>query len=169
MSEAKEQLIGRIVDWFQFVFGWSDSEVGMKAMHEERGSAKGPRPPLPFLTYSFTILDLADGMEENVYRPTGYAVTGGRTATLSIVGYGEGTDDWLARLGMSTQAAPEAITLENLSPILDISEFDETNIEARFAKDFTVFYRLTLEDPDRPVLPKVWAEKILYNNEEIIP
>jgi hypothetical protein len=168
--DAKEQLIGYVVDWLQTVFGWSDAEVGLKAIHQERGVAKGPRPPLPFLMYAFTFVDLPSGMEEdNIPRPNGFTVTGGRTATLSIVGYGEGSDELLARLGMLTRLAPPAISVENLTAVLDISQFDETFIEARFARDFTVFYRLTIEDPAAPPIPAVGATKILFNGEEYTP
>jgi hypothetical protein len=167
--DSKEQLVGFVVQWFQQVFGWSDLEVGNKAIHQERGFAKGPRPSLPFLTYAFMMFDMPNGMEEsNLQRPTGYIVTGGRTASLSIVGYGEGSDEMLARLGMLTELAPPQISVENLSPIMDISEFEETVIEARFAKDFTVFYRVTIDESPAPI-PKVWANKVLYNGEEYIP
>lgn len=166
--DVREQLLDQVVDWIQAVFGWSDEEIGQKAMMEERGPTKGPGPSLPFLTYNLTLTDLPNGMEELVQKDNGYAITGGRRAVLSMTGIGEGAEELLTRLGLAAdpRIIPGTIAILNLSPVLDISEFDETYVEPRYVKDFTILYRITTTEA---VIPITQATTVLLNGEEFTP
>jgi hypothetical protein len=147
------------------VFGWEDEEMGDWAIREERGSLKGPRPPLPFLTYEFMLVDMPNGMDEEVPLDDGYGITGGRMATLVMTGYGTGAEELLTRLALAARPPlTDPLTIINLGPLLDISTLDETTIEPRYTKDFTVLYRLNFEEP---LIPVVWANTIKVNDEEI--
>ena len=166
--DVREQILDQVVDWIQAVFGWSDEEVGEKAIMDERGLLKGPRPNLPFLTYNLTLTDMPNGMEEKFQGGGGYKISAGRRAVLSMMGIGEGSEDMLVRLGLSADPdiVPGTISILNLSPVLDVSEFEETVIEPRYAKDFTILYRITTTEA---IIPIQGATRVLYNGEEFTP
>lgn len=167
-NEVREQMLNHVADWIQTTFGWDDATLGNKAIVEERGRAKGPRPPLPFLTYNFTVFDFPNGMDETFTQGAGNGITGGRRATLSVVGYGEGADELITRLGIATQpeSVPGPLTIINLTPVLDISTQDEDVIESRFTKDFSVLYRIKTTEPAFTVAA---VTTVRYNNEDYTP
>ena len=169
-DELQEKLIGSIVDWVQTVFGYTDSEIGTKVYHAARGPQKGAREDLPILLYFFSMKDFPLGQSEFIPAQGGYKVTGGRMATLSFLGYGEGSHEMLTRLGFGAHPKfyPDDITIENLSPLMDLSELDENVIEARCSKDFTVTYRVTT---DEVIIPQEWAESVYdpFTDEQVYP
>lgn len=164
---VRDQLSHFVVDWVQRVFTWDNETVGSKVMREERGRLKGPSPPLPYLTYDFLLVDMPNGMDETTFVEEGYGITGGRIATLTFAGYGEGAGELLTKLSYSTRPElTDPLTILNLGPMLDISGLDEDTIEARYTKDFTVLYRIRTPD-EEVVVPETWATTVRYNDEDI--
>lgn len=122
--------------------------------------AAADRPPLPYLTVKV----IADGVEvegpflEVVDDGLGGEVERSSTlqrATISVQGYGRDTFVWLqmARARMSSELfadLADPIELVAMSPVLDVSDLIDTQIERRFSCDLTVAYCATFDavDPD---------------------
>lgn len=119
---------------------------------------KGLRPTLPYLTVRVGPIGRVGEEEaihtENVDGDPVVNQLGLRRSIVSVNGYGEGAEEWLARavLHLGTKAATDA--LDNGAGIVVVASFDptdlsalvDTEIEARVQQDFEVFFELESDD-----------------------
>lgn len=163
----EKDLVAGVIQWLQRGLGYGDAEIGEVFQYFSQGIYKGPIPKEPFVIYFFSLTDMPVKLDERRQMSSGYGQTGLRYGTLSFTGFGAGAHELLTRLSFATDPdlIPDNMTIENLSPILDISEFDDTTIEPRYSKDFAITYRLTTTEPTTPA---TWAERIRVNGEDVI-
>lgn len=159
-NEVIEQLSDGVVDWLQNVFGYSDEELPENFIMASRGSKRNHRKNLPFCVYFFPMLGLPLGMEEYTFHDEGYGLTAGRMGTLSFFGFGQGSHEMLQRLSLATmpELIPDLLSIENISPVIDLSEFDEVGIETRCSVDFAIMYRITTEEA---IIPQQWGDVVV--------
>lgn len=162
--EVVQQLQGSIQEWVQTVFGYDDQLLPQKFAPAQRGLVKRNRRDLPFVVYWFPVLNLPIGIDEFITAEDGYAITGGRMGTLSMVGFGAGSGEMLQRLVLGThpEFIPDLLSIESVSPLTDLSDLSEegTGIEQRWSTDFNIMYRVTT---DKAVIHKTFAEEIVVS------
>lgn len=142
-----ETLIQSARQWVATVMGWTDEEAATKVVPADRGPVKGSRPDLPFLMLNIVGFGRIVGTDERAYLSSGRRVKGERRGTLSFVGFGEETADWLTVLALNTDRAPDPLSVVEISQMNDVSVQLGTSIEYRFARDFPIAYGL-LTDAD---------------------
>jgi len=122
---------------------------------------KGSRPDPPYLTVNVlthgirigqdTVFTDLDGSLDPQWKQSGQ-----RSGTVSMQGFGAGTDDWLERLGMSYRL-PAAVAIMDaaefdLHPfpagVIDQSTLLETAIEGRYLMEWELTYELTTDEAD---------------------
>ncbi len=116
-----------------------------------RQPVDAPRPAKPYLTILLAVLDIAEGEDWDVAAISGSdptrQIAGTRTGTLSIQGYGDGAEEWLAdvNLALRRRDVGDALTaagvsLDRASGITDLSVVLDTGFEGRYSVDYTVRY-----------------------------
>lgn len=134
--------------------GWTDEEAADLAIPASRGPSKGLRPTPPFLMIRVDIFGQSIGTDETIYRQSGsYANRyreGQRRGLVNIQGFGFEAADWLERLAMNIDKAPDPLSIVNTGEIVDISEIEGTTFQARFSRDFNVSYGL-VDGPETAV------------------
>lgn len=153
-TDIKEALIQATREWIRVVMGWTPQEAANLCIAAQRGGAKGPRRPVPFLVVDIVLLgrqigkdefeDGRDGDDNPVRRRKGE-----RGAFIGIEGFGLETDSWIEYVMMHPHLAPSPLSPVIQGEILDLSELADTNIEARYRREFFSPYRI-YTDP-RPV------------------
>lgn len=130
--------------------------------------SKGPRPDAPYLAVSVTSVDVSDYSDETIAgmsgaTPTRYE-TGTRRATLSVHGFGPGTDAWIerARLKLANEEATRELLADtatgtgiDLFPLGATQVIDvplDTRWEERYLAEFEATYRSdTSEVPEEEI------------------
>ena len=151
-----ESLQQGVIDWLKLAAG------GLTDAQVIRSNQKGMRPPIPYLTVNIQTADQNRHIRDEAIRgEDGGAPTikqrGHRRAVAAIQGFGALTHEWLS-LAQATLGQPAIQTQLDLSgfsvftnePILDISTLVDTEIEGRYARDFTLNY-LVETDPETQV------------------
>ncbi len=121
---------------------------------------KGPRPALPYLTVRVGPIARV-GEEEAVHDKNvdGDPVVtqkGLRRSIVSVNGYGEGAEEWLAQAVLCLGAKAATDQLDYGAGIVVVASFDptdlsalvDTEIEARVQQDFEVFFMLESDDEE---------------------
>lgn len=142
-----ETLIQSARQWVATVMGWTPDEAASKVVPADRGPVKGSRPDLPFLMLNIVSFGRIVGTDERANLAAGRRVKGERRGTLSFIGYGGETSDWLEMLGLNIDLAPDPLSVVAISQINDVSIQTGTSIEYRFNRDFPIAYGV-LTDPD---------------------
>jgi len=120
---------------------------------------KGPRPATPYLTVKVMVHDIPIGQDVVFSDLSGrgdpqWKQTGQRSGTVSMQGFGAGSDDWLGNLMMS-YLLPGAVDILDAAEIdlhpmpggvTDLSTLLDTAIEERYLLEWDVTYELTTDD-----------------------
>lgn len=142
MATIRETLIQAAREWIKDVMGWDDATGATKVIPVERGASKGPRPPLPFLEVNVSVPGQIFGTDEAGKADGTTRKQGDRFGVLALRGFGLETSDWLASLEMNPPGRTDIFAVIESGEIIDISELAGTNIEARFGRDFQIFFRI---------------------------
>lgn len=142
-----EDLVQHIRTWARLELGMTEAEAADKIIPAERGALKGSRPPLPFLEIAVQQVGRPIGTDEERVKTTGKKRRGTREGSVRITGYGEETADWLEWLTGTDHSLTTPLSIVQMSPVFDISQLFETNLEYRFVKDFYLAYALVPETP----------------------
>lgn len=138
-----EDIVQVIRSWVREVRQWTDAEAADLVIPVDRGSVKGLRPAVPFLTVDLALFGQQVGTDEKKYAADGDKYTRGtRRGRVNIQGFGLETSDWLEELAMWAELAPSPLTVNAYGEIVDISQIAGTNIEARYSRDFDIAYAL---------------------------
>lgn len=119
------------------------------------------RPPKPYLTVNVTTPGVVVGVDETILDLDGSSdprrrVNGIRRASVSVQGFGAGTEAWLERavMRLALRSVVETFNAAGVdapqptSGIRDISALQGTDYEPRFALDLDVGYGLRTDDSD---------------------
>lgn len=151
MATIHETILQAAREWIKDVMGWDDATGATKVIPAERGASKGPRPPLPFLEVALTTTSSIFGTDE-VGKADGTKRTqGDRYGVLTVRGFGLETSDWITSLEMNPPGRNDVFSVIPIGDLIPIDEFIGTSIEARYGRDFQIFYR-AIEDA-RPAGP----------------
>lgn len=152
MTSLHETLLQAVMDWVELATSLPAGRV------RPRDDAS-LRPPLPYITVSLTVGDIEVGTDETRYfvkdDALRAAVSGERRATITLNAYGRRGADLLA-LCQASLAMPAVqrflntrnITIRRNGSTQDISQLVDTEIEARFVRDFDLEYRVQITQPD---------------------
>lgn len=151
-----ESLQQGVIDWLKLgAGGLTDAQVIL-------ANKKGARPPIPYLTVLIQVADQNRHIRDEAIRGVdGGAPTikqrGTRRAIAAIQGFGAETHEWLS-LAQATLGQPsiqDQLDLSGFSvftnePIINVAALVDTEIEGRYARDFTLGY-LVETDPETQI------------------
>lgn len=155
-----EALLQAVMDWVELATSLPLGKV--RPLNDP-----APRPALPYITVNLTVADIEVGTDETRWRDDAgelrASVEGERRATVSLQAYGRKGADLLALCQASlyqpaTQRFLSArnITVRRNGGTQNISQLVDTEIEARFVRDFDVEYRLRIDQAD----PEAHVERV---------
>jgi hypothetical protein len=165
----RNTLIQAVRTWAKAALSLTDEQI----VPVMRGSNdKFMRLPLPYLTVNLTSFDTENGVDWKGFTATGSEFRGNRYTTVRLMGYGEGSDDWLIELGMRTGEYPEDYgSLISLgSSVIDASIPIGTHIEHQYSREFRLDYRLSLAltGTDNPATYADTFTVDVYNSDELV-
>lgn len=148
---ARAGIAAAVRAWHKLAATLTDAQVIL-------ADAKGPRPPLPYLTVKVTVAgvhtgraEILDDLDEDD-APT-VAVRQSYRGTVSVQGFGAGAETWLEQAAIAldlpaVRALVDAAgaTFEPLGDGRDLSGLIDTEIEPRYLREYTVTYALA-SDP----------------------
>lgn len=145
MTSLHESLLQDVMDWVELATSLPRERV------RPRDDAS-LRPPLPYITVAIIVMDIEVGTDEVRYftrrNKLKVAVDAQRTATISLNAYGRRGADLLAQCQTSLSLPKvqrfldeRKITIRPNGGTQDISQLVDTEIEARFVRDFALEYR----------------------------
>ncbi len=145
-----------VIDWLKLAGG------GLTNAQVILANEKGMRPPIPYLTVNIQAADQNRHIRDEAVRDIAAGAPtvkqrGTRRAVAFVQGFGDLTHEWLS-LAQATLPQPAIQAQLDLSgfsvltnePILDVSSLVDTEIEGRYARDFTLNY-LVETDPETQV------------------
>lgn len=119
----------------------------------------GPRPPRPYLMLKLTVYDVPEGEDEELDDLDGggnpiRTVTGERSGTVSVHGFGEAAEGWLETLGGSLRRAADralieaaGLTIVQFGGVQDLTARRDASMEPHFLREFRLAYRF-VGDPE---------------------
>jgi len=157
----RETMIQAFRDWARDALGITDDEIYPAG--RGRPDVFGPAP---CLVVDVLVVGRSTGTVHRRTTPAGRVFDSARTAELSVIGYGPGTDDWLEILAARHEEATAygPFSFVPLGDTLDVSGPVESEIEERYQRTFTAQYRSIVGAP--APTPRV---QVLYNNDPMLP
>jgi len=145
---------------YKTVHGWLKLAASLSDRHIIKSDNNDPRPTHPYLTVKINASDTPVGADERIHEtkadgtPTEH-IRGIREGMISIQGFGEGCDDWLALAGASLSMAHVQRFLRDNNLVImrsggtaNVSAMLETEHEPRCARDFDIRYELETDPVD---------------------
>lgn len=163
---TRETILQAVRSWFKTALGITDSQI-------IPADDKGPRPALPYLTVKVITADIPVGTDETIreLNPATDVPTvrgrGHRSGTVSVQGFGADSAGWMevAALRLRYDSIQRLLSDAGIAVInrgggvSDISALVDTEIEARYVRDFEISY--TVLDTDAEDLTE--AARVEYD------